>query len=85
LRLPDLAQHQPSQEVAVQPDFYYQRDGRRGVCIFIDGPAHLGGKQRQEDLQKREALADLGFRVVVVPVDQPFDTSIAAYDDVFGG
>ncbi|HEV7213685.1 MAG TPA: DUF1998 domain-containing protein, partial [Chloroflexota bacterium] len=83
LRLPDLAQHQPSAEVAVQPDFYYQRDGRRGVCLFIDGPAHLREHQHQGDLLKRETLADLGYRVLVVPFNQPLDAVIAAYNDVF--
>jgi hypothetical protein len=85
LRLPDLAQHQPSVEVAVQPDFYYRRDGRRGVCLFIDGPAHLRERQHQGDLLKRETLADLGYRVVVLPFDQPLDAIIAAYNDVFIG
>ncbi|MGI8915834.1 MAG: DEAD/DEAH box helicase [Chloroflexota bacterium] len=85
LRLPDLAQHQPSEEVAVQPDFYYQRDGRRGACVFIDGPAHREHVQHQADLLKRETLADLGYRVIVLPFDQPVDAIIAAYQDVFVG
>ena len=44
LRLPDHAQHNPAQTVAVQPDFYYERDGIPGVCVFLDGPHHAEQK-----------------------------------------
>jgi hypothetical protein len=56
LRLPDHAQHIPSQDIPVQPDFYYERDGIPGVCIFVDGPSHGAGGTRDRDTILREAL-----------------------------
>ncbi len=84
LRLPDLAQHQPAPDVAVQPDFFYQRDGLPGACVFVDGPHHEGNQQRERDRSAREALEDRGFRVVVVRYDRTMDEQVAAYPDLFG-
>lgn len=51
LRLPDAAQTRPTPEVAVQPDFYYQRAGLPGVCVFIDGlPRHSLHKRHSDIL-----------------------------------
>ena len=48
-RLPDAAQYRLTEEVFAQTDFYYNRDGRRGVCVFIDGPSHDSELQRAKD------------------------------------
>ena len=42
-RLPNTAQSQPCADVAAQPDFYYERDGVPGACVFVDGSDHLSG------------------------------------------
>jgi hypothetical protein len=82
LRLPDLAQNRPSPDVAVQPDFYYERNGLPGVCVFVDGAAHDAPEQAARDRELRDALEDRGFRVVVVR-GGPFEEQIERYPDVF--
>ncbi|MGH2531574.1 MAG: DEAD/DEAH box helicase [Thermomicrobiales bacterium] len=84
LRLPDFAQHRPRSDVPVQPDFYYERDGLNGVCVFVDGPHHDTPTQTAKDQELRDALADEGFRVVVIRHGRPFDEQVARYPDVFG-
>jgi len=84
LRLPDDAQNRPSPELFVQPDFYYNRDGQRPVCVFVDGPAHAAARQDAHDRASREALEDAGYRVVVIGFGQPLDEQVAAHQDVFG-
>ncbi len=83
LRLPDTAQNRPTPEVAVQPDFYYQRRGRQGVCVFVDGSAHQGAEQAARDGQVREDLEDLGFGVVTI-AGSDFAPQVAKRPDVFG-
>jgi Putative DNA-binding domain len=83
LRLPDTAQSRPSPEVPVQPDFYYERRTRPGVCVFIDGSVHGNQDQASRDRQTRDQLDDRGFRVVAI-VGSDFETQVAAYPDVFG-
>src|SRR5271157_22828 len=39
-RLPDRAQFRPESGVYTEADFYYERDGLKGVAVFIDGPTH---------------------------------------------
>lgn len=84
LCLPDSAQRRPSDEVAVQVDFYYERDGLPGICIFIDGPSHDTQAQTEHDRVVREALEDRGFRVVTIRYDQSLVEQIDRYPDVFG-
>ena len=48
-KLPDKAQHQPSSEVFVQPDFFYEREGIPGVCVFVDGPVHDNLNRHHKD------------------------------------
>lgn len=84
LRLPDQAQNRPEPEVAVQPDFYYQRDGLPGVCVFVDGGLHDDPTRAARDRSVREQLADRGYRVIVIRTDQPFDDQITRYAEVFG-
>lgn len=72
LSLPDYAQYCPDKEVAVQADFYYQRDKIPGICIFIDGPYHDAPHQVEQDKRLRKALEERGYRVVVIRHDIPF-------------
>ena len=84
LRLPDAAQNRPAKGVFVQPDFYYERDGRPGVCVFADGPHHRRSARAEKDEEARESLRDLGYRVVSVKSGEPFESAILEYPDVFG-
>ena len=58
LRLPDDAQNRPAPAVSVQPDFYYERDGLPGVCVFVDGPHHDNSNQQTADERLRSQLQD---------------------------
>src|SRR5262249_18304855 len=59
-RLPDFAQYLPTPEVHVQTDFYYERQGVPGVCIFIDGPLHDSPTQVAHDHEVRSVLENWG-------------------------
>jgi len=86
-RLPDFAQFHPGDEapgVYVQPDFYYEREGRRGVCVFIDGPAHDAPDRRNADDKVRAELTELGFPVVVIHHARPLLEQVIEHPDVFG-
>jgi superfamily II DNA/RNA helicase len=83
-RLPDFAQYQPTPEVHVQADFYYERQGVPGVCIFVDGPHHDSPTQAAHDKQVRLELANLGFRVIAVGHDRDLAEQISQHADVFG-
>jgi superfamily II DNA/RNA helicase len=82
LRLPDAAQKRPHPDVPVQPDFYYERDGLPGICVFVDGPIHEGAGQAERDRALREALEDRGFRVIVVR-GRDFEKETERYPEVF--
>ena len=84
LRLPDAAQNRPSAEVPAQPDFYYARDGRPGVCVFADGPHHANPARAAKDARARERLRDLGFGVIAINRGEPFADQTRARPDVFG-
>lgn len=84
LRLPDLAQHRPDPDVAVQPDFYYERDGLRGVCVFVDGPPHDTSQQASHDREVRESLEDRGYKVVVIRYDRSVKEQVEHHGGVFG-
>jgi len=83
LRLPDTAQNRPAPEIAVQPDFYYGRRNRPGVCVFIDGAVHNQPELAAHDRQVRDDLEDRGFRVVTI-AGSNFAGGVAAHADVFG-
>jgi hypothetical protein len=85
LRLPDHGQHTPAKDIAVQPDFYYDRNGVPGVCIFIDGPHHNEHAISTRDRALREALRDQGFRVVAIVHGRPLADQIAENAAVFRG
>jgi len=83
-RLPDYAQYQPTPEVHVQADFYYERQGVPGVCVFIDGPHHDAAAQVAHDQTVRPELANLGFRIVAIGHARDLSSQIANSPDVFG-
>ena len=82
-RLPDLAQYRPTDQVPVQVDFYYERDGRPGICVFIDGPHHDEKIQKLKDREVRAALEDRGFRIVAIVHDEDIQSQIDANEDLF--
>lgn len=84
LRLPDRAQNRPAPDIPVQPDFYYDREGRPGVCVFVDGPHHDQPRQREADERLRAGLQNNGYRVIAVRYDRPFPEQVEKYPDVFG-
>src|SRR5262249_2864353 len=69
-RLPDFAQYRPTPEVHVQTDFYYERQGVQGICIFVDGPHHDLSTQVAHDREVRSALAEMGFGVIAIRHDR---------------
>ena len=84
LRLPDNAQNRPAPEVHVQTDFYYEREGHPGVCVFVDGPHHDEPRQHEADTRLRKQLQDYGFRVIAIRHDRPFEEQVREHPDVFG-
>jgi hypothetical protein len=83
LRLPDHAQHTPAEGIGVQPDFYYEREGIPGICIFIDGPRHNEQAQAEHDRAVREALKDQGFRIVAIKSGPTIADQISEHLDIF--
>ena len=83
-RLPDRAQYRPEQEVYAEADFYYERDGLPGVCVFCDGPDHDQPNRREADQRERGKLADAGYRVLTIRYDLKIDEQLTANQDVFG-
>ena len=83
LRLPDHAQYRPSDEVPVQTDFYYERDGLPGICIFIDGPTHDKASQETNDRNLRESLEDRGLMVVTIRYDRSIAEQCEEHKAVF--
>jgi very-short-patch-repair endonuclease len=69
----------------VQPDFYYDRDGMPGVCVFVDGPHHDSRQQAAHDREARAELRDRGYRVIAIRHDRPIDEQVSAYPEVFAG
>ncbi|HZP45866.1 MAG TPA: DUF1998 domain-containing protein, partial [Candidatus Binataceae bacterium] len=83
LRLPDYAQYQPTPEVHVQADFYYERQGVPGICVFIDGPHHDAPAQAAHDQAVRSELANLGFRILGIGHARDLSSQVADNADVF--
>ena len=82
-RLPDQAQNRPAHDVPAQPDFYYERAGAPGVCIFCDGPHHDVAGQQDSDARVRTQLQDRGFRVVSIRQDRPLIEQVQEHPTVF--
>jgi hypothetical protein len=83
-RLPDYGQYRPTDEVHVQVDFYYKRDGRKGVCVFVDGPDHDRPSEAEHDRKVRVELEDFGFKVVTIRHDHPIVEQLAAHVEIAG-
>jgi very-short-patch-repair endonuclease len=83
LLLPDHAQHTPAEDLFVQPDFYYERDGVPGVCVFVDGPRHNQPDQVKHDRSVREALKDQGFRIVAIKSGRAIADQVSENMDIF--
>ena len=83
-RLPDRAQARPAADIAAQPDFFYERPGGNGVCIFVDGPPHDDPAVREADSRKSADLEDRGFRVIRITRERPLREQIAEHQDLFG-
>jgi very-short-patch-repair endonuclease len=83
-RLPDLAQYRPEPDVYAEADFFYERDGLKGVALFIDGPHHDDPVQREKDTTEHRKLEDLGYRVIVIRYDRLLADQITENADVFG-
>jgi len=83
-RLPNAAQTRPSSDVASQPDFYYERDGVPGACVFVDGSDHLDPVRQKRDTAARTALEDRGYRVITIRFDRPRKEQVDIHPDVFG-
>ena len=82
--LPTEAQNRPEADLPTQPDFYYARDGIAGACVFVDGTDHREPARKAADDQIRNALANRGYRIIVVDADRPFDEQLNAHPDIFG-
>lgn len=83
LQLPDDSQNRPANDVYVQPDFYYERGGAPGVCVFIDGPDHDAPDQAAKDKEVRDQLADRGFGVLVIRYDRDMGEQVNSRPDIF--
>jgi hypothetical protein len=83
-RLPDRAQYRPEPRVYCEADFYFERDGLKGVAIFVDGPSHDEPTQRKKDAEERTKLDNLGYRALVIRYDRSIQEQIAENPDVFG-
>lgn len=79
LRLPDGAQRAVLEAGAIA-DFFYEPN----VLVFCDGPAHDEPEQKEQDRRKREELRLLGFRVIAIRYNEPFEVQVARYPEVFG-
>ena len=82
--LPYNAQKRPTEQVGVQPDFYYERINIAGVCIFVDGPAHDATEAMAHDAEVRGQLEDLRFRVIGIRHDKSVQDQIGEHPDIFG-
>jgi len=83
-RLPDRAQLRPESGVYAEADFYYERDGLPGICIFCDGPDHDQSNRKESDQRERGKLGDLGYRVLTIRYDSKIDEQLISNRDVFG-
>jgi hypothetical protein len=82
IKLPDYAQYRPIEEIYIQPDFYYERGGVPGICVFVDGPSHDSDEVKKQDTILRKQLEDKGYRVIVIRYDKDFESQIKMHLDV---
>jgi superfamily II DNA/RNA helicase len=82
--LPDAAENRPDPDIPVQPDFYYEREGIPGVCVFVDGAAyHDDPQSKQRDDEVRHALDDRGYRVISIRSEPSYAEQVSKHPDVF--
>jgi very-short-patch-repair endonuclease len=67
-----------------EADFYYEREGLKGIAVFIDGPHHDEPVSQQEDKEERQKLESIGYRVIVIRYDEKLAMQILRHPDVFG-
>jgi len=79
LRLPDSAQYDVS-GIYVMPDFYY-KDGN--ACIFCDGTPHDEYAVKEQDNEKRTALTNKGYDVVVYYYKDKLEDLVNKRSDIF--
>ncbi len=78
LRLPDEAQPVIA-NMYVRPDFLYKPN----ICIFCDGTPHDESLVQEDDAEKRKALKDAGYQVLVWHYKQSLDEFVAKRPDIF--
>jgi hypothetical protein len=83
-RLPDRAQHRPESGVFAEADFYYEREGLPGICVFCDGTDHDQPSRKESDQRERGKLGDLGYRVLTIRYDAGIEEQLRTNRDVFG-
>ena len=74
-RLPDKAQFRPEPQVYAESDFFYDRDGLKGIAVFVDGSPHDEPARKEKDSRERGNLEDMGYRVIVIRYDKPIQDS----------
>jgi ATP-dependent helicase YprA (DUF1998 family) len=82
--LPSRAQYRPHPDVYAESDFYYDREGLPGVCIFCDGSDHDEPRRKARDQEERTKLEDLGYRIIVIRHGEDLEGQIRRHADVFG-
>ena len=79
LRLPDYAQYTIN-EIYVRPDFYYKEGN---VCVFCDGTPHDEYLLKEQDKEKRNALRNKGYDVIVYYYKDSLDDLVKKRNDIF--
>jgi|SRR5579864_3791569 len=74
----------PAEDIFAEADFYYNRDGLNGMCVFCDGPDHDLPQRSETDRKERGKLEDRGFRVVIIRHSKDLAAQISEHPDVFG-
>jgi hypothetical protein len=82
--LPTRAQYRPEQGIYAEADFFFERDGLKGVAVFVDGPHHDDPVQKKKDVEERTKLEDGGYRVIVIRYDKTIEEQLVSNADVFG-
>lgn len=78
LKLPDIAQPR-IENMYVRPDFLYKPN----ICIFCDGTPHDENCIMEDDTEKRNALKNAGYQVLVWYYKDSLDEFVAKRPDIF--
>ncbi len=79
LKLPDTAQF-TIDDLYVKPDFYYEEER---ACIFCDGTPHDNPDIKKQDYEKRKALRNKGFDVVIYYYKDSLEELVKKRSDIF--